>query len=474
MNRKKILYALVILLFTTIAVQAQLNRKVERTVQRSAERTVLRQADRRTERAVNKAIDDALDGPKQRPTNNRNANAQQGNNQSSPAGGNNNQPANAGNAPTQGGGNNQSSAANADNMPVTDVIAAEMGYAKSDFVPGDEIFFDDITANEKMGEFPSQWDLSTGNAEIAMINGEKCISLIGHTIMIPLMNPAENYLPEEFTIEYDVFGDISKGDNVTGEIRFNDGSTAFAIDQIGKWGKENRAVRGYANENPLSNYMRGSVFIGRQYFNGKGDNMLFRALWERPEGNSGNQNEPVIINPNEWQHVAISFNKRALKYYVNGVRVINIPNIKKPSYFWLWAEKGNVYYKNLRMSKGAVPLYDRMVSAGKIITYGITFDVGKSTVKPESMTEIMRFVALMKENPDLRFSVEGHTDNTGNAAANQTLSEARSQAVVDKLAENGIARDRLKAAGKGQNAPLADNSTDEGRAKNRRVEFVKL
>jgi len=99
--------------------------------------------------------------------------------------------------------------------------------------------------------------------------------------------------------------------------------------------------------------------------------------------------------------------------------------------------------------------------------------VGKATVKPESMTEIMRFVALMKENPDLKFSVEGHTDNTGSAAANQTLSEARSQAVVEKLMENGIARDRLTAAGKGQSAPVADNATDEGRAQNRRVEFVK-
>jgi len=81
---------------------------------------------------------------------------------------------------------------------------------------------------------------------------------------------------------------------------------------------------------------------------------------------------------------------------------------------------------------------------------------------------------LMKEKPELKFSVEGHTDSTGSAATNQTLSEARSQAVVDKLVGLGITRDRLKAAGKGQTAPIADNSTDEGKAKNRRVEFVKI
>ena len=75
--------------------------------------------------------------------------------------------------------------------------------------------------------------------------------------------------------------------------------------------------------------------------------------------------------------------------------------------------------------------------------------------------------------PELKFEVQGHTDNTGNATSNQTLSEARAKAIVTKLTEMGIAADRLTAVGKGQTSPIADNSTDEGRAKNRRVEFVK-
>ncbi len=105
------------------------------------------------------------------------------------------------------------------------------------------------------------------------------------------------------------------------------------------------------------------------------------------------------------------------------------------------------------------------MSDGKFITYGITFDVGKSTIKPESMGEINRIVKLMKENPDLKFSVEGHTDSTGNEASNQTLSEARSNAIVGKLVELGISADRLTASGKGQSSPIADNGTNEGRAK---------
>ena len=89
------------------------------------------------------------------------------------------------------------------------------------------------------------------------------------------------------------------------------------------------------------------------------------------------------------------------------------------------------------------------------------------------MGEINRIVTLMNDDPSLRFEVQGHTDNTGNAASNQTLSEQRAQAIVSKLVEMGISPSRLTAKGFGQSSPIADNSTDEGRAKNRRVEFVK-
>ena len=177
-----------------------------------------------------------------------------------------------------------------------------------------------------------------------------------------------------------------------------------------------------------------------------------------------------------WNRLSLSFNKRALKVYINATRVANIPNVAQAKWFEITSHSNNstFYVKNIRIAQGAVPLYDRMLSDGKFITYGITFDVGKSTIKPESMGEINRIVQLMNENPDLRFSVEGHTDSTGNAASNQTLSEARSKAIVDKLVEMGISADRLTASGKGQNSPIADNATDEGRAKNRRVEFVKM
>jgi len=107
-----------------------------------------------------------------------------------------------------------------------------------------------------------------------------------------------------------------------------------------------------------------------------------------------------------------------------------------------------------------------------IVTYGITFDVNKSDIKAESMTEINRIKTLMDQNPELCYEVQGHTDSTGTPESNQKLSERRAKAIVDKLVELGISSSRLTAVGKGQFSPVADNSTEEGRAKNRRVVFV--
>lgn len=321
----------------------------------------------------------------------------------------------------------------------------EATYAKSDFVPGDEIFFEDNQANEQLGEFPSQWDMDYGNAEIVQMGGDKCIMTMGYTAIMPLIGDGKNYFPEQFTIEFDIYPQNhyeTKSASDQFEIGFNDNRTLIA-----------RFVTGWKEGSRLN------------------------TSWKKPnDGGSGSANTDdngVYFSYNEWHHVAISFNKRACKIYVDGVRVVNIPNMMKPTSMWMWSNGNQAYFKNFRIAKGAVPLYDRMISDGKFITYGITFDVGKSTIKPESMGEINRIVTLMTENPELKFSVEGHTDNTGNATKNQTLSEARSKAIVDKLVELGISADRLTAVGKGQNSPIADNNTEEGRAKNRRVEFVK-
>lgn len=324
------------------------------------------------------------------------------------------------------------------------VKKAETAYTKSDFVPGDEIIFDDDFANEQVGEFPSKWDIDAGDAEIAMIDGRKVLMAASNGAYVyPLMKNPHNYLSDAFTIEWDIY--IAGEDDEYVQVRL-----AFLDEK---------------------NDEIGAFDLNWQQFN-----------WscEKPGGGSTSgtytEREKVFIH-NGWNHFAISFNKRALKVYFNGIRITNVPNMIAPKYIKFHVEpQSNSQYNgisNVRIANGAVPLYDRLTTDGKITTYAITFDVGKATLKPEADTEINRIKSIMVQNASLKFEVQGHCDNTGTAAVNNKLSQQRAEAIVARLVELGISADRLTAVGKGSSEPIADNSTDEGRAKNRRVVFLK-
>lgn len=430
MKRLMFLLSMLLVLGATTEVNAQ---SWFKKLGKKAEQVVKNKIEQKVERTTEKVMDDVLEG-----------NVDLGDDNSSDDGDDNNKTSNS----------SSSKSSNKKQTPKS----LEATYAKSDFVPGDEIIFEDNLYGEQLGEFPSRWDLERGVAEIAKVNGETVIAMAGNDSWIkPLMaDYSTDYLGDVFTVEYDMLYDDSK----------KDGAPSIEIDFMAPEQRRDNEI--YQFSYNLA-YDKQSVKMS-YVKNGSAS-----VTSKDGEASSGSQ---LVLNDGQWHHYAISFNKRALKVYIDGVRVINIPNAKAGAgwiTFWNGHNKAEniTYLKNVRIAKGAVPLYDRMMTDGKIVTYGITFDVGKSTIKPESMGEINRIVTLMNENPDLNFSVEGHTDNTGSAASNQKLSEQRSEAIVAKLVEMGIEESRLTAVGKGQNSPIADNNTDEGRAKNRRVEFVK-
>ena len=124
-------------------------------------------------------------------------------------------------------------------------------------------------------------------------------------------------------------------------------------------------------------------------------------------------------------------------------------------------------------AKDGSTLVSEMAKAGRAVVYGINFDFNSATIRPESTAMLEQVAGLLRDDSELRITIEGHTDDIGGDAFNQALSETRANAVRGWLVALGITSDRLQAAGKGAGTPIASNGTDIGRAQNRRVELVR-
>jgi outer membrane protein OmpA-like peptidoglycan-associated protein len=315
-----------------------------------------------------------------------------------------------------------------------------LSWSKYDFVPGDQVIFEDNLEKEENGEFPSRWDLWRGNTEIAEMNGEKVIMMRdGNPGIVPYFkDPSEDHLPDIFTIEFDL---LYKGEY------------PFEVNLYDMKNQQSASPSGYTTITISGNQMTMGI-----------------ASSEHPDKNK---------NPDVWRHISIAYTDGKLKAYLDDTRLVNIPRLDfNPGGITLHAyhasDENHCYVKNVRIAKGGVKYYDRVMQDGKIIVNGIRFDVNKSTLKPESMGAINEIYTLMKDNPDLKFSVEGHTDSQGDDAFNMKLSEERAKTVRNKLIEMGISSGRLESKGWGETKPVSNNASPEDMANNRRVEFVKI
>ena len=332
-------------------------------------------------------------------------------------------------------------------------------FSKYNFVPGDKIIFHDDLTGEESGEFPSRWDLIKGNAENGSFEGENVINMDYKSIVTPLMENNE-YLPEVFTIEFDAYYDqefmTSYAYHQIYKLRFWDGPSSFTLpDKKGSY-------------QPAKIYRYGAILSGRI----NGQPREYKSFEDAMQSD-----EPV------WRHIAIAFNKRSLKVFVDQYRALNIPNLGfQPKHFSIEGSSNMhkkeagfiIAIKNIRIAEGGKKLYDRVMADGKFVTRGILFDVNKATIKPESMGVLNTVAKMMREHTYLNFRIEGHTDSDGADDYNLQLSDQRAISVKNALTNLGIDTSRLETKGLGESVPVSDNSSPEGKANNRRVEFIKL
>ena len=308
-------------------------------------------------------------------------------------------------------------------------------YNNYDFVAGDKILFEDNFLGDQKGEFAAHWNLKSGQAVVNDIATKTSLLITAgnYAKVFPIMK-AENYLTDSFTVEFDFY------------------VPAYPILLFLKSkDKDSRAINfGYrVNTNNFQNE------LSENY----------------PEGRDSDFKK-------KWHHAALVYKNGQIKCYEDQYRILVIPQcgfIPQSILFGgIGSKETPICLTNVKIASGGnMNMLTKILTEGKFVTHSITFDVNKSNIKPESMGFINQLSKVLQENPLLKLEIDGYTDSDGDDEANLKLSYERAEAVKQQLIVLGINTSRLISKGFGETNPVDNNSTLEGKANNRRVEFIK-
>lgn len=327
--------------------------------------------------------------------------------------------------------------------------------SKFDFISGEKvIFFDDFT-NENLGDFPANWN-TNGSGEI--VNSDKFesrwLKLTKQGFFIP-------ELSEDFTENYTIEFDLISEKPFDGDI--------FSLDM-------------YLLSGDLMN-PKGGTQPGEAGFriHPSNSSITWNNWSEAREWQGDEGFVDFAFKSGEINHFAFWFQKQRVRLYINNTKVLDLQRGLNKGY------KYNIFridsnsddltplIGNYRMAAGLPDVRSKLLTEGKLISYGIYFDVNSDKIKEESMPAIKEIASVLSENKEIKIKIIGHTDADGNEASNLKLSENRSNAVKAVLNKTfGIDNARIETEGKGESQPLAPNDNAINKAKNRRVEFVKL
>lgn len=335
-------------------------------------------------------------------------------------------------------------------------------YSKYDFVPGDNILFFDDFSQDFVGDIPSKWNTNGSGAVVRLnkVEGNWFELKAGYRLYVI---PDIKELPEDYTIEFDLL--TSGLDNQT-----SSGARLFII--LSDNNAFNDGKQHYTSTSlPLGQYGVFNMYV-KNYFNGKGG-MINSGL-------TADIRDEVKNQP----HIAISVTKQRYRLWINEVKYVDIPRFieeldvldyLKFHVYGLKDGEERVFIKNLKVAEGGVDLRRKLLSEGKISTNGILFDSGSANIQPQSLGIVRQISQVLMQDDSIKLNIIGHTDSDGSDEANLKLSKDRAAAVKEALVNiYNISPDRLTTDGKGETQPVGDNGTADGKAQNRRVEFVKI
>jgi OmpA-OmpF porin, OOP family len=327
-------------------------------------------------------------------------------------------------------------------------------YSKYDFIAGEKVIFFDNFSSENIGDFPTVWN-TTGSGEIVTntLAEGRWFKITNARGITTLEEPLT--LPENYTIEFDVIPQKDAKNNNNKNFGFRIISTSKPKDLL------------YGLARP------GDAGIN---FSFEYDNYYTAYYRDGSPDMKGSEGEPKLLADKKYR-ISIWVQKERIRLYVGENKLFDLPKAmsKKYKYNMIRFDGGVPMIANVRIATGLPDMRNKLLTEGKLVSYGIYFDVNKDVVKPESYGTLKGIADVLNENPNVRVKVVGHTDSDGSDSDNLALSKRRGASIVNELIKSfGIDATRLESDGMGESQPVGPNDTSTNKALNRRVEFIKL
>lgn len=426
---------IIVVLFLSFTMSAEGQIKVD--LKKKVENAVNRRANQRTDQAINKGLDAVENAVKEDLKNNGNQQAETQKTQDAQS--------STGQSNSNSGG--QSAGKQQEGL---------QAYSKYDFVPGDKVLLFEDFSQDAVGDFPALWTTdAAGEINTLNIAAGNWLNLNSTEGTYWFMKDID--FPQNFIVEFDI---VPKP-----------GALRIAADLV-LFGEETHSEMD-KNGNP------GTAGVHIQM---EKQNWLTKGYRKGSNDFLSGSSQINTVKPEEVNHVIVWVQNRRLRIYSKGAKVLDMPtNIYEGTKFrrmcfklYRGASSGS-YISNIKITSATPDMRSKILTEGKLVSYGIYFDVNKDIVKPESYGTLKEIASVLTENPDLKIKIVGHTDSDGADAANLDLSKRRGASVKDELVKTfGIDASRLSSDGMGESQPVAPNDTPSNKALNRRVEFIKL
>jgi OmpA-OmpF porin, OOP family len=337
-------------------------------------------------------------------------------------------------------------------------------YSNFDFVSGEKVIAIEDFMQDSIGDFPARWN-TNGSGEIVTIGNYegRWLQINNGTTVFPEFVTG---LPENFTLEF----------TITANATFKYASHWLSL--VFTPTTEPRKLFGYNFPSkievaftPLAEQGKSSIDIW--------DATSKSIITNLTSSNKFSLPQKPMVKVSVWRQ------KARLRVYLDDEKIWDIPRAFEPSVVYkkivfsgsngLQTEKRPFYISGFRFAVGVPDTRNKLITEGKFVTTGILFDKNADQIKRESYGTLKQIAQVLQENPEAKVKIIGHTDSDGEDAQNLDLSKRRAAAVKANLSsEFGIEANRLQIDGKGESQPAAPNTNPEGKANNRRVEFIKL